>query len=287
MRLALLLVLLASPAWSQDYPNELQPLVPPERILAAMGFMALPDEPPAAISDTPVTIDVLYVKPSGQPATCPATSERFNEISGNSAVAGVTLRTVGCRVLAQTSSLSISVDLNRLSSTNDGFYDEVHAWRDETGADMVQMVVPQDVNGAAGVGFINATVLSAFSVVVEQYAVGYMSGPHELGHNYGMRHDLANAGSGSGPFPYSYGWRAQLGAGWRTVMSYAPGDRIPYWSTPLVTCPGTPAEPCGTATADNARVLLMRAATVAQFRLQPTNAPAPPGKPFPFPTLED
>ena len=285
MRLALLLLLLASSAWAQDYPNELQPLVPPERVLAVLGFMALPDEVP--VTDAPVTITVLYVKPAGQQATCPATSERFNEISGNSAVVGITLQTVGCRVLAQPSSLSLSVDLNRISSINDGFYDEVHAWRNELGADVVQMVVPTDINGAAGIGFINATMLSAFSVVVEQYAVGYMSGPHEIGHNVGMHHTIENASSPNSAFPYGYGWRAQLGAGWRTVMAYAPGDRIPYWSTPLVTCPGTPAEPCGTVTADNARVLAMRAATVAQFRLQPTNAPAPPGKPFPFPTLED
>jgi hypothetical protein len=262
-RLLVLLVLLASPAAAQDYPRELEPLIPPERVLSAMGLLALPDEAPVVVGDDPVTLVTLYVRtPGTSEATCQGVANRFNEINRNSGVAHVTNFMAGCRLLSQASSGSLSTDLSRLFLSGDGWFDEVHAWRDELGADQVQIIIPSDNSGGAGLGYMCATQVSAFSAVVDQYAVGYMSGPHELGHNLCLAHDRANQTNSY--VAYAYGWRDGT---WRTVMSYAPGDRIPYWSTPLVTCPG--GLPCGNADNDNARALREKAPIVASFRTTP------------------
>lgn len=255
----------------QPLPNETQPLLPPERLLNAMGLMYLPDDPSPPPPDTPVTIRVLWVRTIGtSEATCAATAARVNEINTNSLVGHVTIQMVGCGLLAQPSSGSLQTDLSRLYLPADGWYDEAHLWRNTLYADQIQILIPSDSGGAAGLGYITSTAISAMSAVVEQYAVGYMSGPHELGHNWGLHHNRENASS-QGATPYAYGWRAGT---WRTVMAYAPGERIPYWSNPRQTCPGS--LPCGTPTDDNARVTAERAGIVAQFRGDPPTTLQPP-----------
>lgn len=259
-----------------EFPAEAQPLIPPERVLSAMGYLAVPDEPdvPLASADNPVTVTVLFVHTSSAGVTaCPQIEARFAEINRNSQIDGaVTVRMVGCRRLSQASSGSLNTDLTRLYLLNDGWYDEVHVWRNELGADLVQLIIPSDNTGTAGLGFLYSTPASAFSAVVQQHAVTYMSGPHEMGHNFGAQHNKENGSNEY--YAYGYGWRA---SGWRTVMAYAPGTRIPYWSNPDVLCPNS--VPCGTATADNARVLRERAPVLANFRHSPTPTPQPTGKP--------
>jgi len=79
------------------------------------------------------------------------------------------------------------------------------------------------------------------------------------------------------PYPpgsstYSYGFRTPDNA-WRTVMAYAPGVRVPYFSNPAVSWQGQPlgiASPSPFA-AEAARALNDSAATVAGFRAQVTS----------------
>ncbi len=80
------------------------------------------------------------------------------------------------------------------------------------------------------------------------------------------------------PYPpgsstYSYGYRTPDNA-WRTVMAYAPGVRVPYFSNPAVSWQGQPlgiASPSPFA-AEAARALNDSAATVAAFRAEVTSA---------------
>lgn len=154
--------------------------------------------------------------------------------------------------------------LSDLRGTSDGVADEVHAMRDEYGADMVSLIY--DTGNYCGVAYIMTTLSSsfessAFSVVRDSCATGYYSFAHELGHNMGSAHDRANAGSAV--TSYSYGWRTADNS-YRSIMAYAPGSRIAMFSNPSKDAPNGQA--LGTATDDNAASLNYTATTMSAFR---------------------
>ena len=91
-------------------------------------------------------------------------------------------------------------------------------------------------------------------------AAANLSYAHELGHNEGLQHDPANAGS-AGAFPYAYGYQDPSGL-FRTVMSYGGATRIPYFSSPNVYYNGVRT---GLSSQDNARALGGTVSTVANF----------------------
>lgn len=185
-----------------------------------------------------------------------------NQGYANSGVT-ITLQLAGTGLVSYTETGNFSTELSRYRSTNDGYMDPIHAQRNSTAADVAVLIV----NGSAycGIGYMNVTASSAFTVVARTCATGYYSFAHEIGHNFGANHDPANA-SGS---PYAYGHGYQYPAGsWRTIMAYACASvsctRLNNWSNPNITRNGVPM---GTAaTHNNARVLNQRAATVAAFR---------------------
>jgi len=92
---------------------------------------------------------------------------------------------------------------------------------------------------------------------------------HELGHNLGCAHDIANASS-SGKFSYSYGYQQPTGQ-FRTMMAYQTGcpepgtcPRIEYFSNPNITYNG---QPTGVAdTIDNARTIQQTRIEMAAYR---------------------
>ncbi len=180
----------------------------------------------------------------------------------NSSVA-VTLQLAGSGLVTYTETGNFSTELSRYSGTSDGYMDTIHTQRNSVTADVAVLII----NGSAycGLGYLNSSAASAFTVVARTCATGYYSFAHEIGHNFGANHDPANA-SGS---PYAYGHGYQYPAGsWRTIMAYACSGasctRINYWSNPNKTYNGVAM---GTAAKhDNARVLNQRAATVAAFR---------------------
>jgi len=117
-----------------------------------------------------------------------------------------------------------------------------------------------------------AEAFPGFSVINRGCASGNYSYPHELGHNFGARHDTY-VDSSTTPYAYGHGW-VDVGERWRDVMAYnnacaAVGvscTRIPYFSNPNQTY-GSPADLLGSAgTADTVRVINQNAATVANFR---------------------
>jgi hypothetical protein len=153
-------------------------------------------------------------------------------------------------------------DLGALTQTGDGQIDWIHQRRNEKGADLVTLIVAG--GNACGVGYVNSSAASAFTVATKDCATGYYSYGHELGHNYGATHDPA-AGKNT-VFPYGHGYYDR-GARARTIMSYdCPGGCTRYnvWSSPTNRINGVAA---GNAQqSNNARVLNERAAAVAAFR---------------------
>lgn len=177
-----------------------------------------------------------------------------------------------------TSSASLDTDLGALATTGDGRFDDATTFRDAYGADLVSLLSASSGNyGACGIGYLNASASTTATVTAYDCAIGNLSFAHEVGHNYGARHDLFVDASTT-PYAYGHGY-SNLNGRWRTIMAYnnecsASGfscTRVAYWSDPDVNYPDATAPievgPTGTAAdEDNARVLDERAATVAGYR---------------------
>ncbi len=148
------------------------------------------------------------------------------------------------------------------------------------GADLVTLLIAD--HSFCGIAWLPDTISSAnngygFSVVSQSCAVSNLSYPHELGHNMGANHDVANAPVHQGPKPYNYGSYNAVNK-WRTVMAYpspCSNDfscaRLPFFSNPdyAVDYDGAGGEPAitlGTAsTQNNAMVLNLTAKAIAAY----------------------
>ena len=168
-----------------------------------------------------------------------------------------------------------STVLSELRSTSDGIMDAVHAERTATGADLVSLLTGTNPN-YCGVGYLLGTATSAsygFSVTVWSCALGALTFTHEVGHNQGCCHATGDGGgcTSGGVFAYSVGNRFTTTGGtqFRTVMAYAPGTRIPRFSSPLVNFAGMPT---GLPEADNARTLNETAIAMANYRCSVTQS---------------
>lgn len=166
------------------------------------------------------------------------------------------------------------IDLSRLRSTNDGYMDEIHAYRDAYGADIVSLWVENAVT-VCGVGYLLTTLSTsfapaAFNMVDRHCATSTYTFPHELGHNMGLRHDTY-VDPGTTPYPYAHGY-VDLVNRFRTIMSYNDNcttqgfscTRLLNFSNPDVFNNGNTTGL--TTTADAARVLNNTRTTTANFR---------------------
>jgi len=167
-------------------------------------------------------------------------------------------------------------DLFNWREIGDGFMDDVHEQRDDIAADMCALLVGS--LNACGIGNL-MTVPStafenrAFTVTQLGCAVNNLSFAHELGHNLGCAHDRDNANNGA--YSYSFGYRDPFApADWRTIMAYAPGTRIQYFSNPLQAYDGQLLGVLsGANAADNARSQNITKAIARDWRDAATRQP--------------
>lgn len=168
--------------------------------------------------------------------------------------------------------------LGRLATPGDGFLDGAQALRDELGADHVVLIVDH-AGPWAGIGFqmtgANADFFAgfAYSVVSRDYAVGFYTFAHELGHNMGANHDPEH---GSGGYRADSQGHQVPDAGYRTVMAYSCEGvfcgRVGRWSNPGLSHEGHVTGIAGVS--DNAATLNDTAFIASEFRDRP--APPPP-----------
>lgn len=197
------------------------------------------------------------------------------------AASGITarLRLVGTAEVPDDGDI-VGSSLDKLVAPHDGWNDQLPVLREQTGADVVALVL-------ANPGYTNCGMAGllpdapgwdsrAYLIVDSGCATGNLSFTHELGHVMGADHDRG-AWSSNPYFPYGYGW-VNPSAHWRTVMAYAnacPGcTRILRFSNPDLTYGGArTGAPIGTAAAaDNHAVLNQTAPRISTFRTPGTAA---------------
>ncbi len=233
------------------------------------------DGTPAVEADVSTVIDVMVVYTpacktanggdSGISALINASITSANTAYSNSG-ASQSVRRVYAGEVSYTASGQLATDLPRLTNTSDGHMDNVHTLRNTYKADLVCLFVSTGTD-AAGIAYLwtpnNSSVANyGFSVVMDVYAEANLTFAHELGHNMGCGH--ASGDGGGGAYSYSYGHKFSAGGtAYRTVMAYAPGTRIPYFSNPSVSYLGTAT---GHSTANNARTLGDSRAGISAYR---------------------
>ena len=170
-------------------------------------------------------------------------------------------------------------DLDRLRAHNDGYLDEIHAQRNQHGADLVALLVGRWNTYCGIANLYYGREDAGFSVTAQE--CGAYTFAHELGHNQGAHHDPGTNMEDESlvlGFPYGQGFCNRRGR-WRTVMSYnyqqSCRPRVPYFSNPKISYRGTPT---GDEDArHNVRVINETAFHVANFRTK-----LPPRHPIPL-----
>ena len=117
---------------------------------------------------------------------------------------------------------TIRDNLHALRNNDDGIMDEVHAWRDQVGADLVGLWIgnPDD----CGVGYHMQIVDVAFEdyafTATSRICALFFAFAHEMGHNMGAGHDWY-VDDAVLPYPYAHGYIFQPGNYCvRTIMAY-------------------------------------------------------------------
>jgi hypothetical protein len=177
------------------------------------------------------------------------------------------LRLVHKGEIAYVESGSVSGDLFRLRTPDDGFLDEAHALRDLNAADLVCLIT-ENGNDYWFYGLQGPSAANAFSIVRRPYLVGSYYFPVTLSFNFGCQLDRPHADS-VGAFPYSYGhtFRTTDGTTYGTVDAMT-GNRLHWFSNPDILFQGVPSGAWeGEANAaNNAKTINLTAPIVGAFR---------------------
>lgn len=209
------------------------------------------DAPPCDCGDDGSRVDIVIVY----------TAQARDQAGGAAAIEAVALASVESMNLAFANSAITDVELHlaataltpyaenfggasvqevfALQRKEDGFLDDVHPLRETHQADLVALLRSSSNPVFGGIAFINAGAVEyGFSVTLWNIAVGGLVFAHELGHNFGLQHDRANAGATFCHHAFGTTFSAG-GQTYGTIMSY-PGVKVPHYSNPDVTYLGTP-----------------------------------------------
>ncbi|MGE0042302.1 MAG: reprolysin-like metallopeptidase [Vicinamibacterales bacterium] len=268
---------------------ELPPLEPPAAPGAAPARTAAR---PEAAADSGATIDILLLYTPAMRAAAGGTAQvaaLASQVISDTNTAyqqsgiGTLVRLVGSFEVPITESTS-SMSSDLLAVTNSA---TAAAYRNQVGADLVQLLVHSPSTSACGVGWLMTPGLfgsqfapNAYSVADWRCASQYTP-THEMGHNEGSHHAPEDGASGA-LFSYSYGYKSPGGT-FRSVMAYSCGvgagcPRVLRFSNPSVAYLG---EVTGTASQNNALSISQAASTVANFRQAVTTSPSPTPTPTP------
>lgn len=197
---------------------------------------------------------------------------RANSVFINSDV-GIRLRLVRVEEVAYTE-IDGNRDLYNLQQGNLALA-SVATWRNESGADLVSFFT----TGGEGRAFLytGSPNSEEFGYSVTGIEGAENTFVHEIGHNLSLRHDRENDPTVSPLYSYSHGWRFTPANSpeLRTVMAYAPGNQIPYFSNPDVTYMGTATgvDIGESLESNNAQALENTKSAIAAFRGAPGNTP--------------
>ena len=121
-------------------------------------------------------------------------------------------------------------DVIRLSNQNDGYMDEVNALRNEHAVDLIHLLTERTAGpaGSAIPSFFEEFTAQgdfAFAVTARGDEETFT---HEIGHNFGLRHDRFVSNPQNAFIPYAFGYTnkkafdsdAPVSARWRTIMAY-------------------------------------------------------------------
>jgi len=284
------------PAWAQKHAKNAgsgahsDVLVPPmTKRLGASSAMSKADID-ALHSAGPVTIDLLGLISSELARDALSESEARTEFQHLVAVTNrayadsgtnIAFSVVGVEKVELSSSLSGRQSLAAITSNDASLGLDVHALRDRVAADLVALIRPYSAGAfECGLAWLNGFGLQPD---LADPAFGYSltrtspCGPHvlahELGHNLGSHHDLANAHDvrgvqQRGAYLFSHGHLRDAVPGFATVMAYETSSAIPVgrFSDPQAAnaCAG---EACGVeAYSDNVKSLRLMAPRVSRFR---------------------
>ena len=240
------------------------------------------DEVPGDETNTIIDVMIVYTAAAknnrgGQSAIIAAANQAVNWTNIAFANSGLDLsyRLAHAGEVPYTESGSSNTDLRSLQDTD--ATPEIHALRDNYGADLVSLWTDSDYGGLGNLGALNRWTDGrfAFSVCSSSTQFGsskiYSIFAHECGHNLGCGHGRIQdeePGPSDTFREYGAGWRwtDRNFNQWRTIMVYRPGERVQHFSNPNVNYNGLPT---GTATDDNARVISQMMEQVSNYRDRP------------------
>jgi hypothetical protein len=251
-----------------------------------VGPAAFSSAGPAAAADAEANVDLMIVYTSAAAAWASGVgginlvisqAVQLSQQAFDNSQAGIRLRLVFSSQVGYQESGSSNTDLNRLTTSGDGYLDEVHGWRNLHGADMVNLLA--DVDDVGGLAWLLTNPAGrpqyAFSLVRVRQAAGGYTLVHELGHNFGCHHRKDQTDQpGPGIYSYSAGWRWQGANDVRycSVMSYTDAwdghavSRVGYFSSPVISHMGAPTG--SAADGDNARTLRDTKGVVSTYRAE-------------------
>ena len=231
-------------------------------------------------------IDLLIVYPTAVKSEAGGATEVEARIAGavsdanlcylNSRVS-MQLRVVHTAEINYTPSGNLDLELSRLQTKNDGYFDEIHNLRDQYGADLVCMLTTTSNAGGLASTMTHPKMSfesSGFNVNVwDQLGAPSYTLAHEIGHNMGCLHNREDSDWDStyefSAFSFGKRW-IENGEGYGTIMAYDTSpvstfpNTVPFFSNPNVTYLTTATG--NTGSEDNAQVLRLTVPYVSNFR---------------------